>query len=151
MKAAKKLIRILIIFFTSTWGVFFGLLAPFIAKSDGEFLPEGYAYVFNIWIIMAILGYFVPCFLVMLDFYKTAAIFSAAGTVLALIIHGILEPLANAGEDSGSGASFMYLPQIFITILTIIYIFVMRNMREDKEDKKVKRNEKAPSILDERQ
>jgi hypothetical protein len=142
MKAAKKIVRILILFLTSTWGVVFGIFAPVIIIR-GE-TPIFSHPIMNVWMIAAVVGYIVPCFLVMLDLYKTAAGFSVAGTVMFLYVHGVLSGMLSRGEDSYE-ASFMYLPQIFMTILTILYIFIVTEFGQKRKEEL---NAPAQSILE---
>jgi hypothetical protein len=142
MNAAKKAIRILIIFLTSTWGVFFGILAPIFIK-DGDFMPESVIYIANVWFVMAAAGYFAPCFLVMFNLAKSAAVSSVIGTVLALYIHAVMRPVYNNHEEIND-VSFMYLPQIFMTVMTILYVFIVNDFKSKREEK---HNAPAPSIL----
>lgn len=141
MKAAKITMRILVILFTSVWGVFFGIITPIVIMSD-KLLPAGSDYIIVVWLITAVTGYFIPCFLVMLNFSKAAAGFSIAGTILTLYIHSALTSLEH-------NASFMYLPQIFMTIFTVIYIFIINHNYIGELNKKriEKRDAPAPSIL----
>jgi len=145
MKAGKKAIRILIILLTATWGVFLGILAPLIIARGED--PIFRHYVMDVWLIAGIIGYIIPCFLVMLNVYKTAAGFSIAGTVMYLYVHGVMMSLRNREQDYYE-ASFMYLPQIFMTVMTILNIYIMSQISEKKKEQ---RNAKAPSILDKRE
>ena len=143
MKAAKTIIKILVILLTSVWGVFFGILAPLVFRSDDFYIDiHG---IMLVCIIMAIIGYIVPCFLIMLNLSKSAAGFSITGTILMLFIHNSLGKIEQYGVNS-----VLYLPQIFMTILTIIYIFVLnpQYLEGHKQKHAEKRNAAAPSILD---
>jgi len=143
MKAAKKILRGLIIFHTSTWGIIFGIFVPcVIMLGELDISPH---YIMKVWVVMAILGYIIPCFLVMIDCAKIAAAFSVVGTGMVLYIHSVMTGMNNPGEDGGTGASFMYLPQIFMIVLTVLYIFVVYSMKERRADK---HNAPAPSILE---
>ncbi|MDR2531376.1 MAG: hypothetical protein LBC82_00830 [Oscillospiraceae bacterium] len=141
MKAAKITVRVLVILLTSVWGFFFGILAP-IVLMNGD-LEVSSHYIMKVWLVAAIAGYFVPCFLIMLGRAKIAACFAIAGTALTLFIHVILEPI------TVENASFMYLPQIFITILIILYVFITNpHYISDIKQKRYERlNAPAPSIL----
>jgi hypothetical protein len=149
MKAAKITIRVIVLFLTSVWGVFFGLIGPVIimggdiivSDTGGSYVDVSGHFVIRLWVAATIAGYFVPCFLMMLNRTKAAACFALLGTVLTLYIHTILGTMTEA--------SFMYMPQIFMTILAVIYIFVINphyiTGRIDRRSERL--NAPAPSIL----
>jgi len=140
MKAAKITIKVLILLLTSVFGLVCGVLVPLMLLSDEYFaVMHGLCAV---WLFMSVPGFFIPCFMVMLNFSKIAAGCSVIGTVMTLYIH------VNIAEYFT--ASFMYLPQIFMTILTVLFIFVtnpqfLSGYRQKQTDKL---NASAPSILD---
>jgi hypothetical protein len=139
MNTAKIILRFLIILITSTWGVFFGVLAPLFIMGSEMGISEHY--ILKVWLITAVIGYFAPCVFAMLNMAKIAAVCSIIGTALTLFIHA---------EFSEHAQSFMYLPQIFMTILTVIYVVILNPQYIDK--KLQKRRERldapAPSILE---
>jgi hypothetical protein len=139
MKAAKITIRIMVMFLTAVWGLILGIAAPlFIMSSD---LGIASHHVLRVWLVMAVVGYFAPCFLMMFDKSKIAAGFSIAGTVMALYIHSVFSEHAQ---------SFTYLPQIFMTILTLLYIFIINPhyITEVNQKRLAKLNAPAPSIFE---
>jgi hypothetical protein len=149
MKAAKITIRILILLLTSIWGVFFGLLTPIYILNEPLF--EILHNIAAVWAIMAVVGYFIPCFLVMLDLSKIAAGISIVGTIMTLYIHSALTSLHKTGiGEESPDASFMYLPQIFMTILTILYVFIINPhyITQAQQKRKDRHNAPTPSILD---
>jgi len=146
MKAVKIILKILIILLASVWGVFFGILTPIIIM--GGDLPIANHYILKVWIIAAAAGYFMPCFLAMLGKAKTAAVFSAAGTAMTLYLHTVMSSMFNPEDLDKIDASFMYLPQIFMTVLTILYIFVINPHYLSGRNKKI--NAPAPSIFDDK-
>jgi hypothetical protein len=123
---------------TSIWGVLFGILAPLAVMNSDMGIASHHA--LRVWLVMAVVGYFAPCLLMMFNKAKLAAAFSVAGTGLALYVHSVFSEHAE---------SFMYLPQIFMTILAVIYVFVMNPhyITEPKKKRKDKLNAPAPSIL----
>ena len=148
MKAAKIFIKIVAILLTSVWGVLFGILTPvFIMGGD---LPVASHYIIKVWLVMAVAGYLAPCVFVMLDMSRTAAAFSVSGTALSLFIHGVMSSMFNPSDADKIDASFMYLPQIFMTILTILYIFVVNPQYLSGINRKraAKFNAPAPSIME---
>ncbi|MCL2108005.1 MAG: hypothetical protein FWH20_01490 [Oscillospiraceae bacterium] len=138
MKAVKITIKVLVILLTSIWGLIFGLFVPLMMRSDEYF--EVMHGILLFWVIMSIVGYFVPCFLVMLNLSKTAAGFSLVGTALALYLHSLITPYFTG--------SFMYLPQMFMSIFTILYVFAINpqyfQKRRDRD------NAPAQSVLEKR-
>jgi hypothetical protein len=139
MNTGKKTIRILAILLSSVWGIFFGILAPIVIMTSDMGIASHYA--LRIWIIAAVAGYFAPCFLMMLDKSKIAAVSAVTGTALTLFVHSVF---------SGHAQAFMYLPQIFMTILAILYVFVTNPyyLGDIKQKRKERLNAPAPSILD---
>ncbi|MCL2018502.1 MAG: hypothetical protein FWG70_01975 [Oscillospiraceae bacterium] len=148
MKAVKIAIRVLVLLITSTWGIFFGIIAPLVIKSNEMMvfmereMTVSSGFILIIWLIAAVLGYLIPCFLMMLDFSRIAACFALSGTLLNLYVHSVLNRVADI--------SFMYLPQIFITILMILYIFAVNPhyITEANEKRLMRLNAPAPSIID---
>ncbi|MCL2636742.1 MAG: hypothetical protein FWD48_00075 [Oscillospiraceae bacterium] len=141
MKFAKKIIRIIILLITSVCGVFLGVIAPlFIMNSE---LGIASHHALRVWLIAAAVGYFAPCFLIMLDKAKLAAACAIAGTALTLYIHAVF---------SEHAYSFTYMPQIFMTILAVIYVFVINPhyITGRIENRREKLNAPAPSILEKR-
>ncbi|MCL2698207.1 MAG: hypothetical protein FWE74_09030 [Oscillospiraceae bacterium] len=138
MKAARITIRITVLLLTSVWGVFIGLLGPVIIMNSEMGIASHHA--LRVWLVASVVGYFMPCFLIMLDKSKTAAAFAATGTVLTLYIHSVFSEHAH---------SFTYLPQIFMTILAMVYIFVINPhyIAGVNEKRLAKLNAPAPSIL----
>ncbi|MCL2077815.1 MAG: hypothetical protein FWH08_05345 [Oscillospiraceae bacterium] len=140
MKAAKITVRILVILLTSVCGAVFGILVPvFLMGGDSDGAMRN---ISVIWIIMSLTGYFAPCFLVMLDFPKLAIAFSLAGTALTLYLHSAIAEFYTA--------SYMYLPQIFMTVLTVLYFFAVNPqlISGANQKRRDKLNAPAPSILD---
>jgi hypothetical protein len=141
MKTAKILIRITALLLTSLWGVIFGILAPIAVMGSEMGIASHHA--LRVWIIMAAAGYFAPCVLIMLNKSKTAAAFSIIGTILSLYIHSVFSEHAE---------SFMYLPQIFMTILAVLYVFVINPhyITGKIQERNERLNAPAPSILEKR-
>lgn len=148
MKVVLIILKILTLILTAIWGVVFGILSPiFLMSSDLSSLTVSGHPVFILWIIMGVVGYIVPCVLIMLKMYKTSAAFSLAGTVMVIIIHSIFMGMKNGTSETSP--SFLYLPQIFMTVLSII-IAVTQNFNvilNAYANKKSKENLPSPSVL----
>lgn len=148
MNVYRVIMKVALILLSGVFGVFFGVLAPLFLMSGAvqpEFAEQA---VFRVWLVMAIVGYFIPTVLSMLKFYKTAGVFSVIGTVLALIVHSEIE--AMRAVNNAASTAFMYLPQIFVTILLLIYVVLDNYPRVDKyfhEKKLREQNAQAPSVL----
>jgi peptidoglycan/LPS O-acetylase OafA/YrhL len=141
MKAAKKIIRILVLFMTSIWGVLLGILAPIVIMNSEMEIASHHA--LRVWLVMAAAGYLAPCFLIMFDKAKIAAASAIAGTALMLYIHEVF---------AGHTYTFMYMPQIFMTILAVLYVFAVNPhyITGQVQKRKDKLNAPAPSIFDKR-
>lgn len=148
MKIVKIFLKTLILILTAIWGIIFGIVSPiFLMNSDLSSLTVSGHPVFIIWIIMGVIGYIVPCFLIMLKYYKTGIVFSLAGTVLVIVIHSIFMDLKTGTSETSP--SFLYLPQIFMTILTVI-IAVAENYKailNVYSGRKTKHDLPSPSVL----
>jgi hypothetical protein len=142
VKAARIIIKIMVLLLASIWGLLLGIGLPLFAMNSGiESAPYSSALI--IWLVMTAVGLLAPCFLVMLGKAGIAAAFSAAGTVLTLYIHSRLSEYIY---------SVAYLPQIFMTILTTLYIFALNPhyITEPRQKRRDKLNAPAPSILEKR-
>jgi hypothetical protein len=141
VKAAKITIRIIIMFLAAVWGLLLGIAGPlFIMGSDMQIASH---HALRVWLVMAVAGLIAPCFLVMLDKSRTAAIFAVGGTALMLYIHTVF------AEHT---YTFTYMPQLFMTILTILYVFILNPhyVTEPNQRRRDRLNAPAPSILDKR-
>lgn len=145
--AAKVLViilKILELALTTIYGVVLGIFGPVCVWygdiADAELASDP---VITIWLITSII-YIIGLFAVMLGFSKIAsAIHTAAaiGTLMAYTRFGKL-----FAETQNSGPSGLYMPCLFITVITIL-IMLLINVPKwiDKGVKKA--NEEAPSIL----
>lgn len=150
MRAARIILKILILFLTSTWGLIFGIFSPLLMMNyDVVDYSLSEHPVFILWLIMGISGYIVPCVFVMLKLYKLSCVFSVSGTIMVFVIHSTFLNMKAGNVETSP--SFMYLPQILMTILVIIFA-VMENFKQIMEifsRREEKLNAKAPSILGE--
>ncbi len=144
MKAYKWINRVLVLLLTATWGLAFGVLAPISMINTPDYLISTH-WVLPFWIVFGVVGYFVPCILNTLNLYKLSAMFSVIGTIFLIIIHSVL-----LGLDIH--AEFLYMAQIFMTILTIAYAVAVNwsKVAENKSKKEAERMQKSVSVLKER-
>jgi Na+/phosphate symporter len=149
-----KIFRIILIIFfvlmAAVFGVIFGILAPVALKFGGLVSQElAEHHVLLLWIVGGVIGSILPCVLFVLKRYGIAFLCSAVGTVLILIVHSDFEAMRVESLDSSGSPSFMYLPQIFTTVLLLLYFGLSQHQRIhamlDRRERE--RNAAAPSIL----
>ncbi|MDR0222884.1 MAG: hypothetical protein LBI38_05045 [Oscillospiraceae bacterium] len=147
----KKIITVfkgLTLFITAIWGVLFGTLSPvaMLTMPAENGIPAGLpGRYYVMWMIIALAGFVIPCFLVMLKLYKTAAVLCAGGTVALFIMHSLI---TSGGSVSGDVVA-LYFPLVFETIsVTLIAVLGNIDVISDKRSEREKRkNAPAPSIL----
>jgi len=144
MKTFIKFLKGLTLFITAIWGLLFGVFGSIVMLTDpdktGEGLPD---WIYIMWLIVALIGFIIPCFLVMLKAYKTAAGIVTAGTVALIIMRVQME------QYSSMDTASLYLP-LLLSTLSIILIAVFANMgkiRISMYEREKRRNAAAPSIL----
>ena len=110
-------------FIAAIWGIVFVtifplmmLISPFLAESLPKYLPV-------LWLVTAVVGFVIPCFLVQLKFYKTAAILCSAGAVSLMFVHAALPK---------NGIVWFYMPLLAETLI-IIVIAVLEHRKVQKE------------------
>jgi len=148
MKKSILLLKIAMLFITAIWGVFLGVLVPLTMLLDPyEFIENIPTYVAVLWLATAAIGFIVPCFLVMLKFYKVAAGFVIGGSV-ALLVTGSFLSIYTI-----SGFGLFYLPLHIDTIVIVMLAYFMNigdiriKRHQKRKAKKQKENAPAPSIL----
>jgi hypothetical protein len=135
-------LKILVQFITAIWGIVFVLLLPvgmLITAAEVKYLPT---YIPVLWIITAIVGFVVPCFLMKFRLYITAAAISVAGAVGLIIVHIALPD---------NYVMFFYMP-LFAETVALILLAIFANMgeiRRRRYQKKKLLDAPAPSILGE--
>lgn len=147
MKILKALLKVFILLITTVWGIVFGIITPLVIMNTdvNEFAYAGH-FAFKLWLVMGIVGIVVPCFLMMLDFGKLAVAFSVAGTVIALVLHMSLDGIMT------SERTILYLPQIFMTILTAVLALMLNWEKIGKklDEREAKAHAKAQSVFEKR-
>lgn len=143
MKIAVKILKVLVLVMTAIWGIIFGIFAP-ISIMNNELVSDP---IVSVWLINSIVCYVVGTILLMLNLHKIAAGFHTVGMVVTIIIYAVFEQLF-AASTTGSPVA-LYMPVIFISILTIIIAFLtnFKNFEKKLEEKDRKQYEPAPSIL----
>ena len=121
-------------FIAAVWGIVFVVLFPvmmLISPVSTNGLP---AYVPLLWLITAIAGFVVPCFLIAFKLYKPAAILCAAGAGALLFVHAALP---------NNAIMWFYMP-LLLELPIAVGIAILDHKQKQKEHD----NAKAPSILD---
>lgn len=147
MKIAINILKGFEIVITAIWGIVFGIFAP-LAIMYADAAPEfADHYIVRLWLINSIVFYIVGTIIVMLKYYKVALCFHGAGLIVSLYIYSFFQE--NYEGNAGRSPAYLYMPIIFVTILTLI-ITVLANYKkfiEKLEAKKEKEYQAAPSIL----
>jgi hypothetical protein len=150
MRIFRVILIVVFVLMSAVFGVIFGILAPVALKFGGLVSPElANHHALLLWMASGIIGSIVPCVLFVLKRYGVAFLCSAAGTVLVLIVHSDFETMRTTSLNTNASPSFMYLPQIFITVLLLLYFGLSQYKRiHSMLDRREKvRNAAAPSIL----
>ena len=148
MKAAKIILKIVILIMTSIWGIIFGIFAPLSIKF-GDIVNPIIAehYIINVWLINSIVCYITGTVLIMLNLYKTAAGFHTVGMIVSFVIYGTFEQLYQGNTEKSPAG--LYMPIIFVTLLTLALAVIanwgkiMAKLNSTNE----KKYEASPSIL----
>ncbi len=139
------ILKIIELIITSIFGLCLGIFGPltiWFGFNDPDMASEP-AVLF--WLISSVI-YIVGTVVVMLGYSKIASCIHAAGAVGTLITYyNYLRMFADIPDNNGP--SVLYMPCLFLTIITII-IMLLINLPKwiDKREQKI--NAKAPSILD---
>ncbi|MDR0196638.1 MAG: hypothetical protein LBI36_00250 [Oscillospiraceae bacterium] len=150
MKKIIVFFKALMLFIAAVWGILFGILSP-LAMLTVPPEPDGLPAVglpkkfYLMWMAVSFFGFVVPCFLVMLKLYKTAASLCVAGTVALFIMHALI---TSGGTVSGDAVS-LYFPLLFETI-AVVLIAVFGNIdviSEKAGERRKKKDAPAPSVL----
>ncbi len=143
MKIAVKIIKIIILMMTAVWGIIFGIFAP-LSIMQNEITDSP---IIIVWLLNSVICYIPGTVVLMLGLHKTAAVFHTAGLITAIIVYAVFERLF-AASPSGSPAA-LYMPVIFISILTIIVAFItnFQKLNERLAEREMKKYAPAPSIL----
>jgi len=129
MKKIKAL-KFAVLFVTAIWGFALGIFGPAAMLSGEESALKKSFYA--AWLVIAVIGFITPCFLVMLKLYRTAAALSGAGAIALLILYS---------QSAGRGAP-LYLPLLTETVAVVLICILTRDKKK-KSDK----DAPAPSIL----
>lgn len=147
MKIAINILKGLEIVITAIYGIVFGIFAP-LAIMYADAAPDfADHYIVRLWLINSIVFYIVGTIIVMLKYYKVALCFHGAGFIVSLYIYSFFQ--ANYRGNSNQSPALLYMPIIFVTVITLI-ITVLANYKkimQKLETKKEKEYQAAPSIL----
>lgn len=147
MKIFKAVLKVILLILTAIWGMFFGIMAPISIMFGGVVDPTIAEHpIIKVWLINSIIFYVGGTFVTMLGHTKIASILTGIGTIVTFVIYATMESIYANCE--ASSPTTMYMPCIFITIVTLI-IMLVTNVPAWLDKKTKEENEKAPSILGE--
>lgn len=148
MKIAVWILKILILILTAIWGIIFGIFAP-LAIHFGGIVDEAIAgnYIITVWLLNSIICYIGGTVLLMLNKYKIAMCFHIVGLAVSLFVYATFESLY-VGHNA-SNPAVLYMPVVFISILSIILCVIANWKKIDARLKNANKKdyEEAPSIL----
>jgi len=132
MKKITAFLKALVLFITAVWGFILGVFGPaaMLAGKSPNASPKWLA----AWLIISVIGFIVPCFLIRFGAYKTAAVLSAAGAIALLILHGYSE---------SPKAAPLYLPLLTETLAAVLIAVITRKRKIPAKNK----DAPAPSVL----
>lgn len=149
MKLVLKILKGLLLFMTSIWGIFFGMIVPLaiIILGDDIGLDQGFSSSFAVWLwfLNSFIFHLGGTLVTMVGKMRVAFCMGFLGLIISFIDFHLIE-----GYYIGEGetrATMVYMPQIFISVLIIVIAFltIYPQYLKKKELESVK---KAPSILD---
>ena len=155
MKILSLILKIAETALVCIWGVAVGIFFPlFILIFGTEIVKPDIAErtdIMTVWMITSVVGYVVPAALIFGKHYRIAAGLSVAGFIGVLVVNGMFEQLFIYTEGS-TGPDELYLPLIFATLLDILILAIeeRKNIAKLFADTSSKKDEKAPSIFEER-
>jgi len=143
-KVAVIVLKLAEIALTTIFALCLGIFAPIIIWNgeDAEILAGNPA--LPLWFASSIL-YIIGMFVVMLGHSKVAAVIHAAAAVGTLLTYSSFSKLFEEVPNT-RGPSGLYMPCLFITILTIIIMFLI-NFPKWLDKRIEQENAAAPSIL----
>lgn len=147
-KAIIIILKVLILILTTIWGVILGVFAP-LSVMFGDIVNSTISSdpIIWVWLINSVVCYVGGTVLVMLDCMKIAAIVQTIGLGVTLYIHVAFTALLTS--VNGGVLPVMYMPSIFISILTIILMAVVnwKSWNEKLAAKDKAKYDASPSIL----
>jgi len=128
MKKLTAFLNALVMFITAVFGFVLGIFGPIgmLGDKDGPLPPKFYV----AWLIIAVTGFIIPCFLLRFKAYKSAFALSLIGAAAVIALH-IYNPVKKAAP--------LYLPLLGETFL-IVLIFIINRPKKPEE-------KAAPSVL----
>ncbi|MBQ2799343.1 MAG: hypothetical protein IJF09_08145 [Ruminiclostridium sp.] len=139
MKILVKILKILLVIAVGVIAITFNVLgAVSTLCSEGPILADKTGDII-FWLVLSVICFVPPAFLVMFKKYILSAAFSFVGMICVFVLNERLE---------GMGSP-LYLPLIFITILAIL-LAIFGNwdkIHEGIDKREAKKNAVAPSVL----
>ncbi len=140
------ILEIVSMILTSIFALCFGISVPLINWFGQMELEIQDHPVFVVWLIVSVI-YIVGTFILILGKPRVAAITHAAAMAGSLVMYYMFLMLNNQyGADYTSGPTGLYMPCIFITIISVIVVMLI-HIPKWLEKKAEKDREQAPSIL----
>ena len=139
MKIFVKVLKILLVIAVGVIAITFNVLGAISTLcSEGQILADKSGDII-FWLVLSVVCYVPPAFLVMFKKYILSAAFSFIGMICVFVLYDRL---------NGMGAP-LYLPLLIITILAILLaIFGNWNkIHEGLDQREAKKNAAAPSVL----
>lgn len=148
MKIVIKVLKGLLLFMTSIWGILLGMVVPLaiIVIGDDIGLESGFSNSFAVWLwfLNSFIFHLGGTLFLMIEKMKVAISMAIVGLVINFIDFQLIDRYyIGAGE---SKATLLYMPQIFISLLIILIAILVEYpkyaKKKDLENAKI-----APSIL----
>ena len=118
-----KLLKVLMQVIAAIWGVVFVVIFPVMMLLSPQIVEGLPTYVPLLWLVTAVVGFVVPCFLVQFKFYKTSAVICSVGAVALLFVHGTLP---------NNNIAWFYLP-LLLEMPAAIAIAAIHAHKKQKE------------------
>lgn len=143
-KIAVIVLKLAEIALTTIFAVCLGIFGPILLGKgeDAEIFADSPVLV--IWLVTSVI-YIIGLFVVMFGKSKAAAVIHTIAAVGTLILYSSFESLFRDVPDS-RGPSELYMPCLFITVITIIIMFLI-NFPKWVEKRISEENAAAPSVL----
>lgn len=143
-KIAVIVLKLAEIALTTIFAVCLGIFGPILLGKgeDAEIFADSPVLV--IWLVTSVI-YIIGLFVVMFGKSKAATVIHTIAAVGTLILYSCFESLFRDVPDS-RGPSELYMPCLFITVITIIIMFLI-NFPKWVEKRISEENAAAPSVL----
>lgn len=146
-RVAVIVLKVLELILTTIFAAVLGIFAPLCIWYGDFVAAEMAADPSAGWWLASSIAYIIGLFMVMLGRSKTAAVIHVIAAAGTLVTYSYYTKLFEGYE--GSGPTLLYMPSLFITVITIAIMLII-NVPKWIERHIKKMNEEAPSILGEK-